>query len=101
VNRRERRRQKALAKRLWTTCVHVQNGTAAEIWCRPDRIGVCQECAIKGSRKLGEKEEAELVAKLLPVCPACLGKVLEGKSILVRGRTFLERDRVLGHVHNN
>src|SRR5262245_5420481 len=33
----------------WIVCVHVAQRRASEVWCRPDRIAVCPDCAIVGN----------------------------------------------------
>jgi hypothetical protein len=77
---------------LWMACVHILDGTAREITCRPERIAVCTACVLRGP-------EAAPTEDFRMTCPACLGEWLECRPVLVRGRKHLEQDRVLGHVH--
>jgi hypothetical protein len=85
---------------LWVVCTHVRDGTAAEVWCRPDRIAVCKECATRGPSK-APGDGGVTLDEVLCACPACLSDMLRGRGVLILGRDYLERDGVLGHVGHN
>jgi hypothetical protein len=85
---------------LWVICTHVRDGTAAEVWCRPDRIAVCEECATRGPEKV-PGDGGVTPGELFPTCPACLADILRKHPALALGREYLERDGVLGHVGHN
>jgi hypothetical protein len=76
----------------WLVCVHVLDGKAAEVWCRPDRIAVCRDCAVRGEEVPDED--------LRVVCPACLIGAAR-RVPLILGREYLERDGIVGHIGHN
>jgi hypothetical protein len=77
---------------LWLVCAHVREGKAAEAWCRPDRVAVCPHCAAEPD---GIPDEG-----LSFMCPACLIEAAR-RIALVRGREYLERDGIVGHIGHN
>jgi hypothetical protein len=85
---------------LWLVCVHVRDGSAAEVACRPDRIAVCKECATRGPSK-APGDGGVTLEEVITSCPACLADLLRKRPVPVYGREYLERDGVLGHVGHN
>jgi hypothetical protein len=83
--------EKSDTERLWVACKHAVDGTAAEVWCRPDRLAICVGCAEKGPDAVPESD-------LLCVCPVCLNEALATVP-LVRLRELLEQDVIAGHCH--
>jgi hypothetical protein len=70
---------------LWLTCIHVKNGTANEVWLRPDSIGVCPICAIRDPRLIPDEE-------LSSVCGHCFKEIVRGLEV-IRGEQFLYATR--------
>ncbi len=75
----------------WLTCKHVVQGTATEVWCRPDGIALCAECAKKGPDDFDLADGTVL-------CPACMETALKSVPV-VDGREFVERAAMSGHCH--
>ena len=68
----------------WMTCKHVMQGTAREVWCRPDGIALCTDC-IDCIDNLGIDNGDVMV-----LCPICMESRLKSVPI-VEGREFVER----------
>ncbi len=77
--------------KCWLTCKHVVQGTATEVWCRPDGIALCAECAKKGPDNFDLDDGTVL-------CPACMETALKSVPV-VDGREFVERAAMSGHCH--
>jgi hypothetical protein len=80
--------------RLWVACIHVIDGTAAEVWCRPDRLALCPPCVDKGP-------DGVAMDDLKTVCPACLAAIVRKTAAPIEGREYLERDGIAGHIGHN
>lgn len=77
----------------WLTCKHVMQGTAREVWCRPDGIALCTVCIEKGDFSIDNGDVTVL-------CPICMESALKSVPI-VDGREFVERAAMSSHHYRN
>jgi hypothetical protein len=79
--------------RMWIACTHVFNGTAKEVWCHPQQVACCPECAERGPHGLSDSE-------LHAICPVCLLDTMKSMSPVYM-RELVEEDAIKGHAHDS